>query len=87
MPAADMENTLMGLAEKMFSRPSMACPLRSDCKRESNQRYFASLFETDWEVFVIKRDNDSGKFDWFTLCCEEAKQTNVRRNIFSAACC
>jgi hypothetical protein len=77
----------MGLAEKMFSRSSTACPLRSDCKNESNKRYFASLFEKDWEVFVIKRDNGNDKFDWFTLCCEEAHPTNVRRNIFPAACC
>ena len=77
----------MGLAEKMFSRSSTTCPLRSDCKRESNKRFFASLFETDWEVFVIKRDNENDKFDWFTLCCEEVNQTDVRRNTFSPACC
>jgi hypothetical protein len=62
----------MGLAEKMFSRSSTSCPLRSDCVRESNNRYFESLFEDDWEVFVIRRNSEAGKFDWFTLCCEAA---------------
>jgi hypothetical protein len=62
----------MGLAEKMFSRTT-TCPLRSDCHRDSTNRYFKSLFENDWEVFVIQRDNEAGKFDWFTLCCEAAR--------------
>ena len=62
----------MQLAEKMFSRSRSTCPLRSDCKKESDQRYFDSLFDDDWEVFVIKRDNENGKFDWFTQCCEAA---------------
>ena len=78
----------MGLAEKMFSRATTTCPLRSDCRQESDRKYFESLFDEDWEVFVIKRDDKKGKFDWFTLCCEEANATkNDRRNIFSAACC
>lgn len=60
----------MSLAEKMFSRSTTTCPLRSECEKESNNRYFDSLFESDWEVFVIKRDNETNDFDWFTLCCE-----------------
>ncbi len=60
----------MSLAEKMFSRSTTTCPLRSECEKESNNLYFDSLFESDWEVFVIKRDNETDGFDWFTLCCE-----------------
>jgi hypothetical protein len=45
--------------------------------RESNDRYFGSLFEKDWEVFVIRRDNNAEKFDWFTLCCERAASMPV----------
>ena len=56
----------------MFSRSKATCPLRSDCKTESDRQYFDSLFNDDWEVFVIKRDNESGTFDWFTQCCEDA---------------
>ena len=78
----------MGLAEKMFSRPTMTCPLRSDCRKESDKKYFESLLDRSWEVFVIKRDDEKGKFDWFTLCCETERATkNDRPNIFSAACC
>lgn len=62
----------MGLAEKMFSRSTKTCPLRSDCLKESNKKYFESLFDNDWEVFVIKRHDEKGKFDWFTLCCDAA---------------
>lgn len=45
------------------------------------------LFERDWEVFVIKHDKDTGKFKWFTECCERlaAKLANAKRSV-SAAC-
>ena len=66
----------MGLAQKMFSRFSTTCPVRSDCANQSHQRYFESLFERDWEVFVIKHDKERGGFDWFTLCCETAQIEN-----------
>ena len=62
----------MGLAEKMFSRSNTKCPLRSDCTEKSNRVFFDKLFDNDWEVFVIKRDDEGNKFDWFTICCESA---------------
>ena len=62
----------MSLSEKMFSRSNKTCPVRSDCKKQSDQKPFNSLFEDEWEVFVIKRDDERGKFDWFTQCCEAA---------------
>ncbi len=62
----------MGLADKMFNRGRKTCPVRSDCRKNSDTRFFNDLFEDDWEVFVIRRDNEKGKFDWFTLCCERA---------------
>lgn len=62
----------MRLADKMFSRSNMRCPLRSECRADANRKYFGRLFERKWEVFVIKRDNKNDKFDWFTLCCEVA---------------
>ena len=60
----------MGLAEKMFSRSSRMCPLRSECRKESDRKHFETLFEGDWEVFVIRHDDEKGTFDWFTQCCE-----------------
>ena len=77
----------MGLAEKMFSRSSTSCPLRSDCKTQSDRKYFDALFDDDWEVFVIRRDNENAKFDWFTQCCEAANSANDSVHSFSAAGC
>lgn len=72
----------------MFGRLSANCELRSVCRKETDRRYFRDLFAQDWEVFVIKHDKSSGKFDWFTLCCEAANIiTNGRSNTNAAACC
>ena len=77
----------MGLAEKMFTRDAKGgCPLRSDCKKESDQKYFASLFERSWEVFVIKRDELTGKFDWFTQCCEAFATHYEKPDALSTTC-
>jgi hypothetical protein len=62
----------MSLADKMFSRSNHSCPVRSDCRKESDRRYFDTLFTDDWEVFVIRRNNEDREFEWFTLCCEAA---------------
>ena len=81
-PAAELD--IMGLAEKMFSRTTSACPIRSDCKTESDRRYFDSLFEAEWEVFVIKRDNEKGSFDWFhdmLRIGEYYKQWSMKRSL------
>jgi hypothetical protein len=34
---------------------------------------FDSLFESDWEVFVIKRDETTGQLVGKTACCALAK--------------
>ena len=68
-----VEVDAMHLAEKMFGRSTVACPLRSDCKKESDRKFADSLFAEDWEVFVIKRNDADGSFRWFTLCCEAAR--------------
>ena len=67
----------MSLSEKMFARSSKTCPVRSDCKKQSDKKYFDSLFDDDWEVFVIERDDERGKFDWFTQCCEAISAAHV----------
>ncbi len=78
----------MSLSKKMFSRSTTKCEFRSPCREESDRTYFDRLFADDWEVFVIKRDEQSGKFDWFTLCCEAAGNIrNVKPNVIPAACC
>lgn len=78
----------MGLADKMFSRGTKTCPVRSDCRRDSNRRYFEALFKQDWEVFVIRRNDRDEKFNWFTLCCEAAHEIkNGNSNSLSTAGC
>lgn len=62
----------MKLADKMFSRETKTCPIRSDCRERTDRAYFDSLFDRDWEVFVIRRDDVSAKYNWFTACCEAA---------------
>jgi hypothetical protein len=74
----------MTLAEKMFTRSSARCGIRTDCRTATDRRYFADLFAEDWDVFGIKHDASRGKFDWFTLCCETANANCD--NMASAAC-
>lgn len=46
------------------------CALRSDCRVKSDREYVNDLFKKDWEVFIIRRDKETGKYSWFTQCCE-----------------
>ena len=54
------------MAEKMLGTLSRK---GSDGATESSPTDSDSLFEEQWEVFVIRRD-ESGHLKWFTLCCE-----------------
>ena len=78
----------MSLAEKMFSRSAETCALRSPCREEADRKHVTDLFADDWEVFVIRHDEKTGKHNWFTQCCEAASMiTYVKGNVVSAACC
>lgn len=63
----------MKLIDKMFKRPTPPPPLRSIDREVSDREYFDSLFREQWEVFVIKRDDRSGQFRWFTLPSEDSQ--------------
>lgn len=65
----------MKLAEKTNECAKPPCPIRSDCRREADEKFFTGLFDKDWEVFVIRRNEDLDTYDWFTLCCEAAETT------------
>lgn len=45
------------------------------------------LFKNDWEVFVIRRNAYTGKFNWFTECCERIANTLRNANKPTAASC
>jgi len=64
----------MSLSDNMFNRSTPGCGFGTDCRKESDRRHFDDLFARDWEVFVIKHDAKKGKYNWFTLCCEEASR-------------
>ena len=48
------------------------CHLRSACKAESDKMFFNSMFESEWEVFVIREDPVTGNFKGETICCDAA---------------
>lgn len=73
----------MGFRDK-FVAPKQ-CYFRSPCKAKADRQAFRSLFERDWEVFVIKKDQQTGGHKWFTLCCESAN-VNVQNKALSAVC-
>lgn len=56
----------------MITEKKKKCGLRSECRRESDQKYWNSLFAADWEVFVIREDVKTGQFVGTTVCCESA---------------
>ena len=60
----------MTLSEKMFDRSVPGCGFATECRHEGENPHFDGLFSEDWEVFVIKRDAERNKYNWFTLCCE-----------------
>lgn len=62
-----------------------ACPLRSECSADENREYRNELFKDDWEVFVIKHDKATGKFNWFTECCEMIVNRIVNGKKFTSA--
>lgn len=78
----------MSLAEKMFNRTRPGCAIRSECRTTSDRNFFRGLFDEDWEVFVIRHDEEKGKYNWFTICCETAQAIcNAKPKTVTAACC
>ena len=61
--------TLESLRNKAQSE---TCDIRSKCRTEADREYAKSLFEREWEVFVIRQDSVTGKPIGETICCENA---------------
>jgi hypothetical protein len=76
----------MDLADKMFSRGNIRCPLRSECTQQWNEKYYEALFKRDWSVFVIKHDSKTNTYDWFTQCCEDPKARHFKPENLPAPC-
>jgi hypothetical protein len=62
----------MDLAEQKRGSTNGQCPLRSDCREEADKAFFTGLFEKEWEVFVIRRNDETNVYESFTLCCDAA---------------
>jgi hypothetical protein len=41
---------------------SSYCHLRSECKAESNRRYYDRLLKDDFDMMVINRDSKTGEY-------------------------
>lgn len=64
------------------------CYLRSTCRKNADRAAIKSLFEREWEVFVIKRDPATGKYRGHTLCCDTAPVgTGYESKFNTSACC
>ena len=46
-----------------------ACHIRSNCKRESDSKYFKELFEHEWDYFVVKTNANTGEYRGHIECC------------------
>jgi len=69
----------MGTSQLSNKFSNKTCALRSSCKTDSDREFFSSLFERDWEVFVIRKDPETGLLRGVTICCEavSSRQTAI----------
>lgn len=74
----------MNLRDKYFQKK---CSLRSACRQEADRTAAKSLFEREWEVFVVKRDPATGQYHGHTLCCETASVPTNYGKPSETACC
>ena len=56
------------LAEK-FAAAKTCCREIKDSAVEKTRKLYDRLFERDWEVFVVKKDEATGKLVGRTACC------------------
>ena len=54
-----------------FSRRMLTERQRFDLRRENRDNDGDPLFEQDWEVFVVRRDPDTGSFHTETISDEQ----------------
>lgn len=56
------------LAEKIAAS-KMCCRKARACVQDKSRKFYDRLFDREWEVFVIKRDEATGKLIGKTACC------------------
>lgn len=58
------------------------------CRQNADRAAIKSLFEREWESYVIKRDPATGQYRGHTVCCETARvPTTNEAKLNAAACC
>lgn len=70
-----------------MSNSEKTCSLRSDYGEMSNSENRDELFKDDWEVFVVRHDKATGKFNWFTECCERIVNRFVNGKKLTSTSC
>ena len=56
------------LAEKIAAA-KMCCQKAKASVQDKTRKFYDRLFESEWEVFVIKKDEATGKLIGKTACC------------------
>ena len=59
----------MTAKEKRIEKFRAGCRTTSSHNSETNAKSKKDLFDREWEVFVIKRDEATGKLIGKTACC------------------
>ena len=62
---------MLSLAEKIEAS-KQCCRKVKDYVLEKKQAAFERLFNRDWEVFVIRKDEKTGQFVGKAACCAHA---------------
>ena len=62
---------MLTLAEKI-EIARRCCLTAKDYIAERKQAFFEEFFNSDWEVFVIKKDKVTGEFKGKFACCARA---------------
>ena len=63
------------MASKEFRRPDWPKPYTEKPSHKYRQADSDPLFDRDWEVFVVRRDTETGAFATQTACCEDILET------------
>jgi hypothetical protein len=63
------------MASKEFRRPDWSKPYMEKNSHKYRPEEPDPLFDRDWEVFVIRRDSETGAYATQTACCEENLET------------
>jgi hypothetical protein len=62
---------MLSLADKIRAS-KLCCQKAADYFTAKKRSIFDKLHDSRWEVFVIKKDEQTGELTWKTACCIES---------------